>query len=154
MAITSPDISKTWMTQTPASASEWPSIAVITCDLRGFAPRASFGLTLTLSMHRLFAAKSGQILALSRSNETQNRNSDYLNPRTDRCSAQSMGSERLMSRSRFKSIGWVPSRIASVMSGASSANGMTLPIYVRGSFSALAMSVIDRALRFLSISNH
>src|ERR1700693_5626003 len=108
MATTTPDISNAWIAGIPAGASEWPLIAVIRGVVRGFAPGARFRLTLTLGMHRVFAAKSGQLFSLSRSNEAQDRDDDYLNPRTDRCSAQSTGSERVTSRSRFKSIGWVP----------------------------------------------
>ena len=46
MATTSPHISKAWAAGLHASASECPSKTVIRCALRGFAPGASFRLTL------------------------------------------------------------------------------------------------------------
>jgi hypothetical protein len=76
VAKSSPDISKAWATRSPVRASEWRSIAFIMGVLCGFAPGASFGLTLTHGMHRFFAARSGQILQRSRSYEAQNRNGD------------------------------------------------------------------------------
>ena len=151
-AISKSDNSKTWAARSLLGATKTVHDEAIPVTLRRSAPEPIFSVAVApISRCKMRETNRAQFWR-----GTRGYSSAYSaeNPSATRWASQGSGNGIAESnRSRVRSIGWRPSRIASVMSGARNASGIIRLGYVRCTFSALARSEIDSTFRFLSISN-